>query len=268
MSCICLQPNCLTSNPDDYKFCHKCGKKLLLGDRYLTLKKIGEGGFGITFLAIDKHRWDAPCVIKQFIPMEAASAALKKCIELFEQESKLLQRLGKHPQIPDLFAFFEQEERLYLIQEFIDGEDLGKELQRKGRFSESEVTSFLNSLLPVIDFIHQQKIYHRDIKLDNIIRRQDGVLMLIDFGISKQTSSTIATKMGTIAGTPGYAPPEQMRGLTHPSGDLYSLAVTAIRMLTGYIPEEKNGTTVDELFDILNMEFVLLVISSVILNPF
>jgi formylglycine-generating enzyme required for sulfatase activity len=195
-------------------------------------------------------------VVKQFLPNQPGSAALKKCIELFTQESKLLQELGKHPQIPDLYAFFEQEDKLYLIQEFIDGENLLTELLKKKRYSEPEVKNFLLELLNIILFIHERKVFHRDIKLENIIRRKDNTLFLIDFGVSKQTSATIMTQMGTTAGTPGYAAPEQMRGMIHPSSDLYSLAVTAVRMLTGCLPEYKNGSTIDQLFDVLNMEWV------------
>jgi formylglycine-generating enzyme required for sulfatase activity len=195
-------------------------------------------------------------VVKQFLPNQPGSAALKKCIELFTQESKLLQELGKHPQIPDLYAFFEQEDKLYLIQEFIDGDNLLTELLKKKRYTEPEVKDFLLELLNIIQFIHERKVFHRDIKLENIIRRKDNTLFLIDFGISKQTSATIMTQMGTTAGTPGYAAPEQMRGMIHPSSDLYSLAVTAVRMLTGCLPEYKNGSTIDQLFDVLNMEWV------------
>ncbi len=110
---LCLQPECLNVNNSEHKFCQKCGKKLLLSERYRAIKKIGEGGFGVTYYALDEHRWDTPCVIKQFIPLQSGSGALNKCIELFKRSSKLLKELGKHPQIPDLFAFFEQENKLY-----------------------------------------------------------------------------------------------------------------------------------------------------------
>jgi formylglycine-generating enzyme required for sulfatase activity len=252
----CLNPDCLYQNLPSYKFCQKCGNKLLLGERYRAVKYISEGGFGRTFKAIDEHRLDTICVIKQFLPQQQGSAAIAKATELFKQEAVRLQDLGKHSHIPDLLAFFEQDKRLYLVQEFIDGEDLLKELDKKGKFSEKQIKQLLTELLPLLDFVHQKNVIHRDIKPDNIIRNQKGSLVLIDFGVSKQLSGSVLTRMGTVTGTPGYAAPEQMQGHVFPSSDLYSLAVTCIRLLTGCLLEEKNGIWVDELFDPMEMQWV------------
>lgn len=252
----CLNPDCLYQNLPSDKFCQKCGDKLLLGERYRAVKYISEGGFGRTFKAIDEHRLDTICVIKQFLPQQQGSAAIAKATELFKQEAERLRDLGKHPQIPDLLASFEQDKRLYLVQEFIDGEDLLKELDQKGKFSEKQIEQLLTELLPVLDFVHKENVIHRDIKPDNIIRNQKGSLVLIDFGVSKQLSGTVLTRMGTVTGTPGYAAPEQMQGHVFPASDLYSLAVTCIRLLTGCLLEEKNGTWVDELFDPMEMQWV------------
>ena len=252
----CLNPDCLYHNLPSYKFCQKCGNKLLLGERYRAVKYISEGGFGRTFKAIDEHRLDTICVIKQFLPQQQGSAAIAKATELFKQEAVRLQDLGKHPHIPDLLAFFEQDKRLYLVQEFIDGEDLLKELDKKGKFSEKQIKQLLTELLPLLDFVHKKNVIHRDIKPDNIIRNQNGSLVLIDFGVSKQLSGSVLTRMGTVTGTPGYAAPEQMQGHVFPSSDLYSLAVTCIRLLTGCLLQEKNGIWVDELFDPMEMQWV------------
>ncbi|GEM_PF-242215 len=262
----CFNPACGQSNLPNQKFCSKCGTKLLLADRYLATEFLGQGGFGRTFKAIDQYRLQTRCVIKQFLPNCQGSKALKKSKELFEQEAVQLCDLGKHPQIPDLLAFFEQEGRLYLIQELIEGEDLLKELQKKGRYTEAEVKDFLLQLLPVLQFIHEKNVIHRDIKPENIIRKkpnnqeENGAkeskkndLFLIDFGVSKLLSGTVINQMGTITGTHGYSAPEQMRGMVQPSSDLYSLAITAIRLLTGCLPIEENGTMVDPIFDIKNM---------------
>ena len=105
----CLNPTCLHQNPQGTSFCQKCGGKIILDDRYRPIKFLGEGGFGRTFQAIDEKRLNTPCVIKQFLPQQAGSAALAKATELFQQEAKRLQELGKHPQIPDLEAFFPQD---------------------------------------------------------------------------------------------------------------------------------------------------------------
>jgi serine/threonine protein kinase len=145
--------------------------------------------------------------------------------------------LGTHPQIPDLIAYFEQDNRLYIVQEYVEGETLLARLQRQKIFSESEVREILLSLLPLLEFIHQKNIIHRNIKLKNIIiRKKDGLLFLIYFGVSKQITNTILTSIGTSIGTYGYAPSEQLRGVVFPSSDLYSLGVTCIRLLTGILP--------------------------------
>ncbi|MDB9485900.1 SUMF1/EgtB/PvdO family nonheme iron enzyme [Dolichospermum circinale CS-537/01] len=250
----CLNPDCLQQNPPDTIFCQHCGSKLILQERYRSVRVIGEGGFGRTFLAVDKQRLDTPCVIKQFLPQQSGSAALEKATELFKQEAFRLRDLGKHSHIPDLLAFFPQEGRLYLIQEFIEGKNLLDELQQKGKFSESEVKQILVELLPILQFVHDNKVIHRDIKPENIIRSsQNGALFLIDFGVSKEVGGSVLTRVGTITGTPGYAPPEQLRGMVFPNSDLYSLAVTCIRLLTGYFPKADGD---DLLFDSMKMQWI------------
>ncbi|MFN4875064.1 MAG: SUMF1/EgtB/PvdO family nonheme iron enzyme, partial [Aphanizomenon sp.] len=220
--------------------------------RYRPIKFLGEGGFGRTFQAIDEKRLNTPCVIKQFLPQQTGSAALAKATELFQQEAKRLQELGKHPQIPDLEAFFPQDGRLYLVQDFIDGQNLLEEFENQGRLKEPQIRIILTELLPVLQFIHDNQVIHRDLKPENIIRSKNGQLFLIDFGVSKETSGTILTRVGTVTGTPGYAPPEQFRGMVYHSSDLYSLAVTCVRLLTGHF-QKADGA--DELFDTRKMQW-------------
>jgi formylglycine-generating enzyme required for sulfatase activity len=250
----CLNPDCLQQNPPKTIFCQRCGSKLVLQERYRGVRVIGEGGFGRTFLAVDEQRLDTPCVIKQFLPQQSGSAALEKATELFKQEAFRLRDLGKHSHIPDLLAFFPQEGRLYLIQEFIEGKNLLDELQQKGKFSESEVKQILVELLPILQFVHDNKVIHRDIKPENIIRSsQTGALFLIDFGVSKEVGGSVLSRVGTITGTLGYAPPEQMRGKVFPNSDLYSLAVTCIRLLTGYFQKDDGD---DLIFDSMRMQWI------------
>jgi formylglycine-generating enzyme required for sulfatase activity len=257
----CLNPECLKQNPLETTVCESCESKILLRGRYRPVRIIGEGGFGRTFQAVDEERLNTPCVIKQFLPQQSGSLALEKATYLFRQEAVRLRDLGKHPQIPDLLAFFAEEERLYLIQDFIAGDNLLKELRKKGKFSELEIKKLLDELLPILQFVHDNKVIHRDIKPENIIRNsQTGTLFLIDFGVSKEVNSSILSRIGTITGTPGYAPPEQFRGIVHPNSDLYSLAVTCIRLLTGYL-QNNDGT--DPLFDSMIMEWVWKKYSSV-----
>ncbi len=230
----CFNPHCNHLNSDKSIFCQRCGGNLLVNDRYRAIKILGRGGFGRTFLAIDEAKPSHPtCVIKQFLPVDSEFVGEAK--RLFRQEAIRLDDLGKHPQIPELFAFTEQENRLYLVQEFIDGCNLGKELQQEGVFDEVKIRKLLNDLLPVLQFMHDAQVIHRDIKPDNIIRRQsDAKTTLVDFGAAK-----FATKLGetgTAIGTAGYASHEQSLGKAVFSSDIYSLGVTSIYLLTDVEP--------------------------------
>ncbi|MEA5564687.1 HpsJ family protein [Anabaena sp. UHCC 0399] len=240
MTC-CLNPAC--DNPphtDGVKFCSSCGVPLIvLRNRYRPIKTLGGGGFGKTYLAEDVDKLNEHCVIKQFAPQVQGTGALNKATELFEQEAKRLQQLGKHPQIPTLLAYFNEDNRLYLVQEFIDGQNLLKELQNQGSFTEQKVRELLLDLLDILKTVHQQKVIHRDIKPENIIRHSDGKLVLIDFGASKQLTATVMTQVGTTIGSFGYAPLEQMQGgEAYPASDLYSVGATCFHLLTGIHPWE------------------------------
>ena len=174
----CLNPGCPEpENPDDVHSCQSCSLPLLLKERYRAIEPIGQGGFGKTFLAVDEDMPSKPqCVIKQFFNQSGLKA--QKAKELFVQEAVQLEKLGKqHPQIPELFAHVELGIGLFLVQEFIDGQNLLQELQQEGAFDEAKIWQLLNDLVPVLRFIHSQQVIHRDIKPDNIIRRQvDGKL--------------------------------------------------------------------------------------------
>ncbi|MEG3931288.1 MULTISPECIES: serine/threonine-protein kinase [unclassified Microcoleus] len=246
----CLNPDCLFQNPSGYtKFCQKCGNKLLLGDRYGAQKIIGQGGFGRTFLAIDEYKPSKPpCVIKQFYPQFQDPSSIQKAAELFELEAVRLEQLGKHSQIPELLAYFSQDGRQYLVQEFIDGENLAEARESKGYFSETQIRDLLNNLLPVFEFIHSRQVIHRDIKPENIILRQDGQLVLVDFGAAKYATQSVLSVTGTVIGTSGYTSPEQAAGKAIYASDIYSLGVTCLNLLTQVEPME--------LFDTSEMEWV------------
>ena len=121
----CLNPECLNINPDNFQFCQKCGNKLLLVERYWAKNILGQGGFGRTFLAVDEFKPSKPfCIIKQFLPQAQGTETVAKAAELFAQEAERLELLGKHPQIPEIFAYFSVDIRQYLVQEFIKGETI------------------------------------------------------------------------------------------------------------------------------------------------
>ncbi len=218
----------------------------MLQERYRLVKLIGQGGFGKTFLAVDESQSPpVPCVIKQFWPQNQASEALKKGKALFQQEALRLEELGKHPQIPAMLAHFEQEQCLYLVQEFIDGINLATVVKEKGALSEAQIWQLLEDLLPVLKFIHDRQVIHRDIKPENIIRRHsDGRLVLVDFGAAKLVTGIDQHRTGTSIGSPEYVAPEQAKGKAVFASDLYSLGVTCIYLLTQIPPFD--------LFDVAN----------------
>jgi serine/threonine protein kinase len=233
----CLNPDCLQTNSKT-TFCQKCGSKLLLTDRYRALEILGQGGFGRTFLAVDEHKPSQPyCVIKQFLPQAQGTNNQEKAGELFKQEAIQLEHLGKHQQIPELFAYLIQDNRQYLVQEYIEGQNLLQELAQTGAFSETKIINLLGDLLPVLAFIHQKSVIHRDIKPENIIRRKgDNKLFLVDFGAAKAATITALAVTGTVIGSAQYTAPEQAMGKPTFASDLYSLGVTCIHLLTNIEP--------------------------------
>lgn len=235
----CVTPGCFQPhNPDNAVFCFSCGSNLLLKDRYRPLLPIGKGGFGRTFLAADEASPSkSRCVVKQLHLETQNTLILRKATQLFKQEIERLRDLGNHPQIPALIDHFEQQKRLYLVQEFIDGQTLRQELDQKGAYSEAQIWELLGDLMPVLKFIHDRNILHRDIKPANIMRRRsDRKPILIDFGVAKVVTDTGLYRTGTAVGSPEYMPTEQTKGKALPASDLYSLGVTCIELLVGVPP--------------------------------
>jgi eukaryotic-like serine/threonine-protein kinase len=242
MSC-CLNPTCTQpQNQPQSLICLNCGSHLLLKQRYRSLKLLDIGGMSRAFLAIDEDLPDRQvCVIKQFFPSPQVMDSPKsygKSLELFKREAMQLDKLGKQsPQIPKLLAYLEQDQKFYLVQEYIDGQNLLRDLETYGVYSEEHIRQLLHEILPVLQFVHDQKIIHRDIKPENIMHRQNGQLVLIDFGLSKQLTEQV-TSRGTTGGTMGYAPPEQIRaGVAYPATDLFALGATCIHLLTNVTPD-------------------------------
>ena len=215
-----------------------------LFERYKLTRILGAGGFGQTYLAIDTQRSDrTQCVVKQLKPASQDTNFLSVARRLFETEVKTLRRLGSHESIPKLLDSFEEGSEFYLVQEFIDGQSLEDEIKQKGKLSEPEVIELLNDVLPILNFIHEHHVVHRDLKPDNLIRRQrDGKLVLIDFGAVKEIRTRIITGERTALtigiGTQGYTPSEQLSGKPRYSSDIYALGMTAIHALTGKSPTD------------------------------
>jgi hypothetical protein len=166
-------------------------------------------------------------------------------MEQFRQETAHLGELSDHPQLPELYAYFEREQRQYLVQEFVVGPSLLYQMQASGTFDEQQIRGLLQDILPVLQFLHDHQVIHRDIKPANLIRRQEsGLLTLVDFGAAKRMTQSGLGKTGTVLGSAEYTAPEQLRGRAVFASDLYSLGVTCVHLLTGLSPFDLfDGTT-------------------------
>ncbi|WP_324616393.1 protein kinase domain-containing protein [Lusitaniella coriacea] len=235
----------------------------LIDNRYRIQKLLGSGGLGRTYLVTDERRFDEQCVLKEFVPTRRDPEGLEKARLLFQREAKVLHQLA-HPQIPKFLAWFEEKQRLFLVQEYLEGKNyltlLNERKQEGKKFSEAEILRWLQALLPVLDYIHRTGVIHRDISPDNIMlptgegETGEALPVLIDFGVVKQAiagnrdSASSSGKPTAFVGKVGYSPPEQLHfGQCYPSSDLYALAASAVVLLTGKLPSQ--------LFDCTAMEW-------------
>ena len=226
----------------------------VLKGRYAVRSTIGQGGIGRTYLAQDLERFNETCVLKEFIPPQDSQEVTEKAKELFRREASVLYQI-RHPQVPEFRATFESEGRLLLVQDYVEGKNyrnlLLDRLKVGQTFSENEIFALMQQLLPVLSYLHGHNIIHRDISPENLmLRSQDNLPVLIDFGVVQETTAKLNSQMGipasTVAGKAGYAPPEQLQsGNAYANSDLYALAVTSIVLLTGREPSE--------LFDSINL---------------
>ena len=220
-------------------------KATLLNNRYRIIKTLGRGGFGETYLAEDTHMPSGrKCVLKQLKPIVKQPKTPLWMKERFQREAAILEELGNgNSQIPQLYAYFSEGDKFYLVQEWIEGLTLDCYWEREGNLHRDEVRQILLQLLPVLEYVHSRHIIHRDIKPENIILRQgDNLPFLIDFGAVKEAIATEVVQSGSTysasIGTPGYMSSEQAAGRPIYSSDLYSLGLTAIFLLTGKSPNE------------------------------
>jgi WD40 repeat protein len=206
-----------------------------LQERYRLLKLISQGEFDKTFLAVDESQFPAvACVVQEF--------SLQ--IVDFERRAQVLKEIGKHPQIPAIIAYFQQEGYFYLVQEFIEGSNLAEVLEDEGVFSESQIWQLLENLLPVLKYISDRHIIHCNIKPENIICTKAGDFVLVNLATAKiKTEFEFLTDECSF-GSPEYAAPEQTKGKCVFASDLYSLGVTCIYLLTHILPFD--------LFDVAN----------------
>ncbi|MGD1808916.1 protein kinase domain-containing protein [Dapis sp. BLCC M126] len=217
----------------------------ILRNHYKIIQLLGSGGFGDTYLAEDIDLPGNPkCVVKHLSPKTSDPGVLPIAQRLFDREAKTLYKLGSDSdQIPKLFAHFQEGTEFYLVQEYVEGQDISKELTLGKKLSESYTIALLKGILSALSVAHQNNIIHRDIKPQNLMRRKsDNKIVLIDFGAVKEISVlTTPNQQGsttlTIAvGTPGYMPSEQSNGRPRLSSDIYAVGMVGIKALTGKNP--------------------------------
>ncbi|NJR49857.1 MAG: serine/threonine protein kinase [Leptolyngbyaceae cyanobacterium CSU_1_3] len=217
----------------------------LLSSRYRIVRILGSGGFGHTYVTEDTQRPGNPlCVLKHLSFASHNPTILRQARRMFLAEAETLEKLGRHDQIPQLLAYFVEDEEFYLVQEYIEGHPLSEELTLGHTFTEAETIALLEDVLGVLEFVHAHEVIHRDIKPENLIRRErDRKTVLIDFGAVKTIAHSIAedaatTQMSMPVYTSGYGASEQCLGKPQYNSDIYSLGVIGIQALTGARPSQ------------------------------
>ncbi|MEG4505314.1 protein kinase [Microcoleus sp. F6_B4] len=208
----------------------------LLDGRYQIIEVIETGEFGQTYLAKDIRRPGEPqCFVKHLRPGTTEPKLINTTRRLFQKEAEVLERLGQHDQIPQLFAYFEENEEFFLVESFVAGHSLSTEIVPGKPLSEEKMIALLKELLEILVFVHGQGVIHRDIKPANLIRRySDNKLVLIDFGSVKeihiaQRQAPVTVRIGTLE----YMPIEQFQYNPQLNSDIYALGMIGIQAMTG-----------------------------------
>jgi WD40 repeat protein/serine/threonine protein kinase len=208
----------------------------LLDGRYQIIEVIETGEFGLTYLAKDTRRPGEPqCFVKHLRPGSSEPKLINATRRLFQKEAEVLEKLGLHDQIPQLFAYFEEKEEFFLVESFVAGQSLSTEIAPGKPLTEEKVILLLKELLEILVFVHGQGVIHRDIKPGNLIRRySDNKLVLIDFGSVKEIHIAQRQAPATVRiGTLEYMPIEQFQYNPQLNSDIYALGMIGIQAITG-----------------------------------
>lgn len=197
------------------------------------VSELGRGGMGIVYLA--EHK-----VLNKKFAVKSLSPALTEDTQFgrrFYQEA-VNQALLDHPNIVQATDFFEQDQQFFFVMEYVDGQDLGELIRKKGSLPEEEALSIFKHILEGLDFAHNRGIIHRDVKPPNVMVDTSGRARIMDFGIAVMFGAERLTSAGTPVGSPWYMSPEQ---ITHPQdidhrSDVYSAGILLYEMLTGEVP--------------------------------
>jgi outer membrane protein assembly factor BamB/predicted Ser/Thr protein kinase len=210
----------------------------LLQNRYEIEQVVGYGGMSTVYRARDMRFTQTVrvCAVKEMFDVSTDPSARRDKLARFEQEANILAKLH-HVSIPKIYDFFQDNDRCFLVLEFVDGKNLESVLETANTpIEESQVLEWSLAICEVLEYLHNQKphpMVFRDMKPSNVMLNSDGRLMLIDFGIAKVF---LDEKKGTMIGTEGYSPPEQYKGLAMPAGDIYALGATMHHLITNSDP--------------------------------
>ena len=222
---------------------------------YEIVRVLGAGGFGITYLGYD-HHLDKPVAIKEYLPNDLAvrlgntevvaktsndAEDYKWGLDRFLEEARVLAKFD-HPNLPKVYRFFEAHGTAYIVMEYAEGATLSQLIKQRGSISEEEVIQILVPLMRGLQQVHKAGYLHRDIKPGNIILRDDGNPMLLDFGSARAAIGGKSRSVTSIV-TPGYAPIEQYntKGNQGPWTDIYAVAAVAYKLVTGETPDDATG---------------------------
>lgn len=231
----------------------------LQGGKYKIIAMLGQGGFGITYLA-ENTMLDGKVAIKEFffkdycnrdeetshvtIPTEGNREIVERFKTKFIKEARTIFKLN-HPNIVRILDIFEENGTAYYVMDYIEGESLNDLVKRRGAIPEAEAIGYIREAGSALTYIHGKNLNHLDIKPGNLMKRKDnGKVQVIDFGVSKQYDSTTGNQTSTtpVGISHGYAPIEQYQknGVQSfsPQSDVYALAATLFKLLTGITPPE------------------------------
>src|ERR1700730_9593585 len=210
----------------------------VLASRYQIERMLGGGGMGVVYLARDQRLANRPCAIKEMVDHFIDQQQRLEANDYFAREADTLAQL-KHQAIPAITDRFDDQNRHYLVMEYVEGRNLEEELAaRNGEpLPEGMVIDIARQLCDVLAYLHNMTppIVYRDMKPSNVMLTSKGRVVLVDFGIARLFK---AARKGTMIGTLGFAPPEQYKGEIDPRSDIYSLAATMHYMLTARDPEK------------------------------
>lgn len=259
---------CMEKLEDSETICPHCGyekgtppleayhitPETVLKERYVIGRVIGFGGFGVTYLAYDTVL-EKRIAIKEYLPGEFATrmpGQLKVTIYSGDKEEQFLTgrekfideavRLAKFQHVPEVvhvYDCFEDNQTAYIVMEYLEGETLKGRLEREGKMSVEQAMPIIFDVLHALEAVHEENILHRDIAPDNIFITKEGQVKLLDFGAARFATTTHSRSL-TVLIKPGYAPEEQYRsrGDQGTWTDVYAVAATFYRMITGIVPED------------------------------